>query len=80
MGTHQISNDLIINGRRFEQHGDQWIDSAVEKMPRARRVRIRFDSKEYFDLIIRHPHEMPMISGARNLQLALDDTVYEIYG
>ena len=80
MGTRQISNDLVIQGRRFVQEGDQWIETAVQKMPRARRIRVRFDSKEYFELFLRHPHDMPIISGARNLQVVLDNTIYEIYG
>jgi hypothetical protein len=78
--THQDeSNDLLINGRHFVQRGDQWVDTKVERMPEARRVRVRFDSREYFELVIRHPRDVPMISGARNVQVALADTVYEIY-
>jgi len=69
----------VIRGHHFIQRGDQWVDVDVEKMPNARRVRVRFDSREFFELIIKHPKTLPYVSTARNIQLAVDDTVYEIY-
>ena len=55
------------------------MDADVEKMPHARRIRVRFDSREFFELIIKHPKTLPFVSSARNIQLAVDDTIYEIY-
>jgi hypothetical protein len=71
--------DCWINGRQFLQRGTVWIDRLVEKMPRARRVRIRFDSREYFQLLNRYPKLVPHFSGARHVHLAVEDTIYEIH-
>ncbi len=69
----------LINGRHFIQRGGQWVEAAVERMPHARRIRVRFDSHEFFELLIKNPKALPYLQGARNMQLALGDTVYEIY-
>jgi Ca-activated chloride channel homolog len=68
----------FVRGRTFFQNGNQWIDSNIQQMAKARRVQIQFNSKEYFDLLTKYPHAQPWLSVGRNLQLALDDTVYEI--
>ena len=76
-----------INGRRsclihdqtFIQRGTEWVHPAVEQMPEARRVRVRFDSREYFELLNKHPKALPYLQGARNVQLPLADVIYEIY-
>jgi Ca-activated chloride channel family protein len=67
-----------VNGRAFYQNGDQWVDSRVQQLPNARRVQVKFNSDEYFDLIARHREAAPWLSVARNVQFVLDDTVYEI--
>lgn len=69
----------VIHGHHFVQRGNMWVDTEVEKMPEARRIRVRFDSREFFELLIRYPRTLPYVTAARNVQLALDDTVYEIY-
>lgn len=69
----------VIHGHHFIQRGNQWVDADVEKMPNARRIRVRFDSREFFELIIKHPKTLPYVSTTRNIQLAVEDTVYEIY-
>ena len=69
----------LIHDQTFIQRGDHWIHPAVEQMASAPRFRVRFDSREYFELISRHPKALPYLQGARNVQLPLDDAVYEIY-
>jgi hypothetical protein len=69
----------FVSGRQFIQRGNQFIDTAVERMPSARHIRVRFDSREYFELLIKYPKARPCLAAARNVQLALDETVYEIY-
>jgi hypothetical protein len=77
MDTKENLATFFVNGHRFVQKGQELIDTAAERAPRARRVRIRFDSREYFDLLARHPKSL--LTLARNVCLNLDDTVYEIY-
>ena len=74
-----IESSFLVNGRQFIQRGKQWIDTHAEKMPAARHIRVRFDSREYFELLIKYPKVLPFLSRTRNIQLALDNTVYEVF-
>jgi len=69
----------VIKGHQFIQRGDRWVDTEVEKMPDAKRIRVRFDSREFFELLIKYPKTLPYVTSARNVEVALDDTVYEIF-
>ena len=68
----------FVHGRAFFQNGSQWIDSNVQAMPNARRVQVKFNSQDYFDLVAKHPHAQAWFAVGRNVQVALDNTVYEI--
>jgi Ca-activated chloride channel family protein len=68
----------FVHGRAFFQNGSQWIDSNVQAIPNARRVQVKFNSQEYFDLMARHPHALPWFAVGRNVQVALENTVYEV--
>ena len=57
----------------------QWIDSAVQKHPNAKHVRIQFASAEYFDLVAKQPKALPWLALGQNVQFVLDNTVYDIY-
>lgn len=70
---------FFVRGRKFIHRGSQWIDEAVENMPDARHIRIRFDTPEFFRLLAKRPELVPNIGIARNVQVALGDTIYEIY-
>ncbi len=69
----------LLDGHAFTQEGDHWIDAAVRRMPGAKRVRVRYDSKEFFDLLARYPKMRRCFNGARKVALALDNTIYEVY-
>ena len=69
----------VIRGHHFVQRGRTWVDTEVDKIPNAKRIRVRFDSHEFFELLIKYPRTLPYVTSTRNLELALDDTVYEIY-
>lgn len=69
----------FVGGRTFFQNGSQWTDSEVQKLPNAKRVRLQFDSAEYFELLRKHPKAVAWLSLGRNVQFVLGDTVYEIY-
>ena len=68
----------FIRGRTFYQNGTQWIDALVQSHPDARRVQVKFNSDEYFDLLRRHADAAQWLSVGTNVQLVLDDTVYEV--
>ncbi len=69
----------FVAGKSFFQNDQQWIDSAVQKQPNAKRLRIQFGSAEYFDLVAKSPKVLPWLALGRNVQFILDNTVYEIY-
>ncbi len=69
----------VVRGRRFIQHGDEWVDAAAEAMPGAHRVRIRFDTPEFFALLIKRPELVSNMCSVRNVHVVLGDTIFEIY-
>jgi Ca-activated chloride channel homolog len=69
-----------VNGRNFFQNQEQqWIDPGVQNLAGAKRVRLQFNSAEYFALAARESRALPWLSLGRNVQFVLDGTVYEIY-
>ena len=77
-GDHALDSCLVA-GHKFYQEGDELIDVAAKGMPQARHVQVRFDSIEYFELLAKYPKTLPAFKGARKVQLAVDDTVYEVH-
>ncbi|HEY5911887.1 MAG TPA: VIT domain-containing protein [Verrucomicrobiae bacterium] len=70
----------FVAGKTFFQNEKGWIDSAIQKLPDAQRVRIQFGSPEYFELLKKHPETAPWLALGQNVQFALDKVVYEIFG
>ena len=69
----------LVGRRTFVQHGSRWIDPEVEKTPHAPRKRVQYDSREFFELLGKHPKAVHALTAGRNLELMLDGTVYEIF-
>ena len=69
----------LVGGWSFIQHGPRWIDAAIPKSPDAPRRRVRFDSREFFALLEKHPKAVRALEAGHNLELLLDGVVYEIY-
>jgi Ca-activated chloride channel family protein len=68
----------FVRGRTFIQNGAWWIDTRVQSQPTARRAQVKLGSAEYFALLAGHPAAAVWLSVGRQVQLLLDDTVYEI--
>ena len=68
----------FVNGRNFFRNGGQWVDSSVQNQADAARVKIQFNSPEYFDLLAKHPKVAPWLALGSNLQFAYEGKVYEI--
>jgi Ca-activated chloride channel family protein len=69
----------FVGGRSFYFNGKQWVDVRIQKMPQAKPVRLQFNSREYFDFVQKNPLATPWLSLGRNLQIVVQETVYEIY-
>jgi Ca-activated chloride channel family protein len=65
-------------GKTFFQNGDRWVDSEVQKRQDAKRVRVQFGSKEYFDLVKQQPQSKVWLAQARNVEFVLGETIYEV--
>ena len=68
-----------VAGHSLARRGCEWIDAAIHGMPHAPRVRVRFASSEFFELLRAFPSLLTLTGISRNLQLALGGTVYEIH-
>jgi Ca-activated chloride channel family protein len=69
----------FVGGKTFFQNDKQWIDSAIQRHPEAKRIRIQFGSPEYFDLIAKNEKALPWLALGQNVQFILDKTIYEVY-
>jgi len=70
----------FVNGRNFFLNDQQqWIDPGVQNLTNAKRVRLQFNSTEYFALAAKESRALPWLSLGRNVQFILDGMVYEIY-
>jgi len=83
-GARQRSNEYtqqsrFVGGRTFFHNNGQWTDSQVQSQPNAKKVRLQFDSAEYFELLKKHPQAVAWLSLGRNVQFVLGDTLYEIH-
>lgn len=68
----------FVAGKSFYQNGSQWIDAEVQRAA-ARRVRVQFNSKDYFDLLKSHPETTRWLALGQNVQFVLKDTLYEVF-
>jgi len=69
----------FVAGRNAFQNGNQWVDSLAQKQPNAKRVRVQFNSTEYFALAAKEPESLPWLALGQNVQFVLHGTIYEIY-
>ncbi len=69
----------FVAGKSFFQNDKQWIDSAVQKHPNAKRVRVQFGSADYFELVAKNSKALPWLALGQNVQFVLDNTIYDIY-
>lgn len=69
----------FVAGKTFYQNEKQWIDTDTQKMQQAKRVRVQFNSKEYFELAAKEPRALRWLSLGQNVQFVIGDTVYEVY-
>jgi Ca-activated chloride channel family protein len=65
-------------GKTFFRNGEKWVDSDVQKQANASRSRLRFGSKEYFDLVTKQPQSKSWLALGANVEFTIGDTVYEV--
>lgn len=75
----QEGQGKFVAGKNFFQNNNQWVDAQAQKQQNGKRMRIQFNSSEYFALAARQPKALPWLALGQNVQFVLDDTLYEIY-
>jgi hypothetical protein len=76
--SESTDKNQFVAGKNFFQNGNAWIDAEAQKMPDSKRIRVQFNSKEYFDLA-KNRKALPWLALGSNIQFVLDGKVYEIY-
>ena len=77
--AQSAQNSQFVSGKNFYQNGTQWVDSDAQKLKDSKRLRIKFNSKEYFDLVTKEPEARPFLALGQNVQFVLKNQLYEIY-
>jgi len=69
-----------VNGKTFTQNGANWSDTDLQKTRAdAKRNRVQFGSKDYFDLLTKEPESAQWLALGSAVTFALRDEVYEVY-
>ena len=69
----------FIAGKNFYQNDKQWMDADAQRLKNAKRQRLQFNSREYFEFAAKERRALPYLALGQNVQFVLDDTLYEIY-
>ncbi len=69
-----------VNGKTFTQNGATWSDTSLQSVKQdAKRNRVQFASKEYFDLLTSKPESAQWLALGRNVQFTIGAELYEVF-
>ncbi len=68
----------FIPGQRWISESEPELGLGTVVHTESGRVQVKFNSDEYFGLLNKHPDAAQWLSVGTNVQLLLDDTVYEV--
>jgi Ca-activated chloride channel family protein len=74
--TQQVKN---IQGRALYQQDKFWIDSKLQKNNDAKKIRIKFNSDEYYTLLNKEPETAQFLSLGQNVRFLYKNIFYEVY-
>jgi Ca-activated chloride channel family protein len=69
-----------LNGRAFYQNSGVWTDSTAQAESGLAAVNIAFNSDAWFDLLRKHPESRPWLSLGTDVDVVIDNTLYQIRG
>ncbi len=68
-----------VAGRTFYQNGSRWVDATAQNnASNQKQQTIRFSSDEYFALLRDHPHAAPWLALSNEVDVLIDDTLYQV--
>ena len=68
----------VVNGRAFYQNGELWTDSTAQADAKLKNRQVQFGSSEYFALLARYPRAAAWFSLGSNIDVVVDDTLYQV--
>ena len=74
--AQQVKNVL---GRAVYQQDKFWVDSELQNQSNAKKVRIQFNSEEYFKLLNKEPATAQFLSLGQNVRFYHKNVFYEVY-
>ncbi|MBN2545989.1 MAG: VWA domain-containing protein [Spirochaetes bacterium] len=74
--TQQIKN---IQGRAFYQNNNLWVDSKIDQIKNKKINKIKFSSREYYELLKKYPGTAEILSLSKNIKFIFNNEVYEIF-
>ena len=74
----------IVKGRAFYQNGNTWTDAtaqeALAKNKQLKQRQVKFNSDEYFGLLKSHPEAAQWLSLGDNVDVVIEETLYQVRG
>ena len=77
---HYATQARTVNGRAFYQNSGVWQDSTAQEKTGLAAVNITFNSEAWFELMRKHPEARPWLSLGSDIDLVLDNQLYQIRG
>lgn len=74
--SQQVKNIL---GRAFYQQDKFWVDSELQNQSNVKKVRVKFNSDEYFTLLNREPETAQFLALGQNVRFYHNNVFYEVY-
>ncbi len=68
-----------VGGKTFIQNGAQWIDTGAQALSGGKPRRIQFNSAAYYELLASSPDSAPWLSLGKNMLIAHNGELIEIY-
>jgi Ca-activated chloride channel family protein len=74
--AQQVKN---VFGRAVYQQDKFWVDSELQNQSNAKKIRIQFNSEEYFKLLNKEPATAQFLSLGQNVRFYHKNVFYEVY-
>jgi Ca-activated chloride channel family protein len=80
IATNYAQQARVVNGRAFYQNGNVWNDSTAQAKKNVKTVEVKFNSEEYFGLLKSHPEVAQWLSLGDNVDVVIEETLYQVRG
>ncbi|MDB5321424.1 MAG: vault protein inter-alpha-trypsin protein, partial [Phycisphaerales bacterium] len=76
--TNYAQQARVVNGRAFYQNQNVWNDSTAQAKKDIKTVNVQFNSDAYFALLKDHPEAAAWLSLGDNVDVVIEDTLYQV--